>query len=295
MRTGIRVKVDVKTCMPYQGHRPRRLAVVGKGGVGKTALAAMLTRVMLEDGGTGRLLAIDADPAQGLTNALGMRVERTMGQLREDLLAVARAGVEAETVETAGTIDYMVMEALAENEGLALLAMGLSESIGCFCSVNDLLRDAIKILSQMFDTIVIDGEAGLEQINRQVMGELDWLIMVSDPSARGLQTVALLKEIVEAGKVIQCAKAGVVFNKVDGDEEFLAAAATQMGVEILGFVPEDQAVASFDMVGRSLARLPADSPAVAAARHVATSICATERGQFLLRSVSDPNISRSPM
>ena len=160
----------------------RVFAVCGKGGVGKTAFTAMLTRVLLEGGVADRLLAIDADPAQGLTHALGMRVEKTMGQVRETILAAAQSGTDTELTELAGTLDYMVMEALVEHDNLALLAMGRSESLGCFCSVNAILRDAIKLLSQRFDILVIDGEAGVEQINRQVVDRIDHLIMVTDTS-----------------------------------------------------------------------------------------------------------------
>lgn len=246
-----------------------RLAVCGKGGVGKTAVTAMLTRVLAEGGESGRLLAIDADPALGLAYALGMRVEKTMGQVREAILAAARSGVDTEMTEIAGLLDYMVMEALAESESLALLAMGRSESLGCFCSVNDILRDAIKVLSRQFDTIVIDGEAGVEQINRQVVDELDWLIMVTDGSARGLQVVTLLQDLVEEKKVIRCDRMGVVFNRVQRNEDILAAAATKVGAKVLGFVPEDPTVTEYDLVGRPLTELPEDSAALSAVRGIA--------------------------
>ncbi|MBN1321595.1 MAG: AAA family ATPase [Thermoleophilia bacterium] len=249
-----------------------RLAVCGKGGVGKTALTAMLSRALLEGGKSGRLLAIDADPALGLTYALGMHVEKTMGQVREAILAAARSGAGAEMTEIAGMLDYMVMEALIEDESLALLAMGRSESLGCFCSVNDILRDAIKVLSRRFDTVVIDGEAGVEQINRQVLDELDWLIMVSDASSRGLQVVALLRELVEEKKVIRCDRTGVVFNRVRGDEHLLGEAAAKIGAEVLGFVPEDPAIAAYDLVGRSLRELPDDSVALSAVRTIAAGL-----------------------
>ena len=249
-----------------------RLAVCGKGGVGKTAITAMLTKALLESSASRRLLAIDADPALGLAYALGMHVGKTLGQVREDILAAARSGSDADMTEIAGMLDYMVMEALIENESLALLAMGRSESLGCFCSVNDVLRDAIEVLSRQFDTIVIDGEAGVEQINRQVMGELDWLIMVTDGSARGLQVVALLKELVEEKKVIRCERTGVVFNRVRGNEDLLAESAAKLGLEVLGFVPEDPTIASYDLANRSLAELPDGSVALSAVRNIAGAL-----------------------
>ncbi len=256
-----------------QSRGKRIIAVCGKGGVGKTAFTAMLTRALLESGKAGKLLVIDADPALGLQNALDMTVERTIGQVREAIITTAKKGQDTELAEMAGMLDYMVLEALVEADGYALLAMGRTDSLGCFCSVNDLLRDAIKILSQRFDTIVIDGEAGLEQINRQVMNELDCLVMLSDASARGLRTVGLLKEMVEEKHIVHCRKMGVVFNRVQSGQDVLTRSAEQIGVDILGFVPQDTTVASFDLVGRSLAELPVDSAALAAVRGIANDLC----------------------
>ena len=253
---------------PIPQRRKKIFAICGKGGVGKTAFTALLTRALLESGMAGKLLLIDADPALGLPNAMNMQVEKTIGQVREAIITTAKLGQDTDIAEMAGMLDYMVLEALVEADGYALLAMGRSESLGCFCSVNDLLRETIKILSQKFDTIIIDGEAGLEQINRQVMNELDCLIMLSDASSRGLQTVALLKEMVDSKNVVQCKKMGVVFNRIQNGEDFLTESAGKIGVDILGFVPQDPSVASYDMRGRSLGELPIDSPALAAVRGI---------------------------
>jgi CO dehydrogenase maturation factor len=254
------------------GRGKRIFAVCGKGGVGKTAFTAMLSRALLESGTAGNLLMIDADPALGLTHALGMHAGRTIGQVREAIITAARLGSDADLAEITGMLDYMVLEALVEGDDHALLAMGQSETLGCFCAVNDLLRDAIGVLSRKFDTIVIDGEAGLEQINRQVMNGLDGLIILTDASARGVRTVALLKEMVEGRNVIQCGRMGVVFNRVQGDEAFLARSAREIGIDVLGFVPQDPHVASYDLVGRSLTELPDNSAALAAVRGIAASL-----------------------
>jgi CO dehydrogenase maturation factor len=243
-----------------------RLAICGKGGVGKTAVAALLIRALLDGGSAGRLLAIDADPAMGLALALGVPVQKTIGHVREIILAAARSGSDVAMTEVAGMLDYEVMEALVETEGASLLAMGRSEARGCYCSVNDLLRDAIRLLSDRFDTIVIDGEAGLEQINRQVVSELDSLIMVSDASARGLQTVGLLRDMIRDREVIRCYRAGVVFNRVSGGRLLLEQAAADMGVQVFGFVPDDPMIAEFDLVGRPLSELPPESAAARAVR-----------------------------
>jgi CO dehydrogenase maturation factor len=165
-------------------------------------------------------------------------------------------------------IDYMVLEALTEHEDFGLLAMGRSESKGCFCPVNTILRGMIEELSGSFDTIVIDGEAGVEQIHRQVMRRVDTLVIVSDATARGLQTASLVKRMVEDERVIQCGRLGLVLNRVQGNEALVAEAAEKVGVEVYGFVPQDEQIAYHDLIGKPLTELPPDSPAIAAVREI---------------------------
>jgi len=242
----------------------RLIAVCGKGGVGKTAFTAMMSRVLLESGRAGNLLLIDADPAMGLPNALGINVGRTMGQVRENIIETARQGRKKETVRLVDTLDYMALEALIETDDFALLAMGRTETLGCYCPVNDLLRGAIEALSKSFDTIIIDGEAGLEQINRQVMRGVDTLIIVSDATSRGIQTASLIRKMVQDDKVIHCGKMGLVFNRVQGNEELLRQSAEEIGLELFGYIPQDENIAYHDLVGRPLTELPVISPGLTA-------------------------------
>ena len=246
----------------------RLLAVCGKGGTGKTALTAMMTRVLLDSSNSGKLLLIDADPAMGLPTALGIKVKRTMGQVREEIIKTARGTDKEKKTKLAGMLDYMVLEALLETDKFALLAMGRTETLGCFCPVNNLLRDAIETLSKSFDTIIIDGEAGVEQINRQVMRRVDTLVILSDATSRGIQTAALIKKMVQNDKVIQCEKLGLVFNRVQGNEELLKQAANEMGLQVLGYIPQDENIARYDLVGKSILELPATSPGLAAVRNI---------------------------
>ncbi len=244
------------------------IAVCGKGGVGKTAFTAMMTRELMQSERAGNLLLIDADPASGLTMALGSQVKRTMGEVREEIIEASRGANEAEKRQLSDMIDYMVLEALTEHEKFGLLAMGRSESKGCFCPVNTILRGMIEELSESFDTILIDGEAGLEQINRQVMRRVDTLIIVSDATSRGLQTASLVKRMVEEEGVIQCGRLGLVLNRVQGNEGLLEEAAAKVGIEIFGLIPQDEQVAYFDLVGKPLTELPDDSPGVEAVRDI---------------------------
>jgi CO dehydrogenase maturation factor len=245
------------------------LAVCGKGGVGKTALTALITKVILESDSNLKLLVIDADPAMGLPNALGVCVQRTMGEVRDQIIKTARTAKDERKIELASMIDYLVFEALIELDGYSLIAMGRSEAEGCFCSVNDLLRASIEELSKNFDVVVIDGEAGLEQINRKVMRNTGTLITVTDLSARGFQVAATIKSIAQNPRLIGCEKIGLVVNRVrEGQEQQIRQSAQKIGLEPLGCIPEDESIASFDSMGKSILELDDTSPSVAAAREI---------------------------
>jgi CO dehydrogenase maturation factor len=227
-----------------------------------------MTRALVESGRAGKLLVIDADPALGQLSALGARATRTMGQVREDIIRTAQRANKEAKAELAGKLDYMVFEALSEMDSFALLAMGRTETLGCYCPVNSLLRGAIETLSQSFDTILIDGEAGLEQINRQVVRHLDTLLIVSDPTSRGMETAAVIKNMVTQEKIIECKQLGIVFNRVVGNEALLRSSAERIGVEVLGLVPHDENIAANDLIGKPIAELPGDSPGQAAVRKI---------------------------
>lgn len=246
----------------------RIFAVCGKGGVGKTAVTAMLAEVFAKNASTGRLLIIDADPALGLTTALGMDVEKTIGNVREAIINAARKDDGKEIEEVADMLDYMIMEALMEKENYSVLAMGRSEAQGCFCPVNNLLKDSITMLSKEFDTIIIDGEAGLEQINRQIIDKLDRLIIITDGSKRGLDTVKLLNGMVRDEHIIKCQKTGIIFNRVMTDIKMLGESVKGLDIELLGFVPQDVVLAEYDMQGKSLSLLPKDNPATQAVNEI---------------------------
>ena len=205
----------------------------------------------------------------GLPIALGVQVRRTMGQVREEIIETARKGNREEKVKLVDMLDYLALEALTEMDDFALLAMGRTETLGCYCPVNDLLRGTIESLSKSFDTILIDGEAGVEQINRQVMRRVDTLIVISDATSRGIQTAALIRKMVREEKLIECDTLGLVFNRVQTNRELLERAGREMEVEVFGYVPQDENIAYHDLVGKPLTELPPDSPALAIVRGIA--------------------------
>lgn len=252
----------------------RMVAVAGKGGTGKTASVAMMARALMDNPRTGSLLLIDADPACGLLSALGVEVRRSMGEVREEIIRTARRRDNTELDGDAvkklinEKIDYLSFEALTETDDFAVLAMGRTETMGCYCPVNSLLREAIKTLSKGFDTILIDGEAGLEQVNRQVVKRLQTLMVISDPTSRGIETAGALKQLVESDRAMEVERLGIVFNRVRGAEDVLESRAAEIGLDLFGFVPFDETIAEYDLVGKAITDLPDDAPSLMAYRKI---------------------------
>jgi CO dehydrogenase maturation factor len=233
----------------------RTMAFCGKGGVGKTFLASAAVRLLVE-GGRRRVLAVDADPSSGLSQALGVEVRRTVeGLRREWVSSLGRMSRE----ELALSLDYGVLGALEEGRGFSLLAMGRPEEEGCYCRVNEFLREILTSFARGFEVVVIDGEAGVEQINRRVMREVDDLLLVSDPSPRSLAVASAIGGVAKRGAV-RYRRMGLVLNRVGEGEEVRI----PEGMELLGRIPEDGKVEEMDRRGLTIFQLDAGSPALAA-------------------------------
>ena len=230
------------------GNRPMIVAVCGKGGAGKTAISAAIVRTLLEDPAR-RVLAIDADPAAGLASALGVEVVRTVDDIRTDLIGHMQSADGSSRKELLSNLDYEVFEAVRERGNLAFLAIGRPEKEGCYCQVNDLLRDIIADLAENFDTVVIDGEAGIEQVNRRVMERVTHLLAVSDASARGINVAKAVRAV--ANSAVRYQRTGLILNRIRPDED-LRDLAIPDGLPCLGCVPEDETVRDADIHGRSL-------------------------------------------
>ena len=250
---------------PHPGHRA--IAVCGKGGVGKTAFSALLAHALMHRADTGRLLVIDADPALGLALALGVEPAKTIGSVRDALLDAASSGSAQAERDIAEKLDYLVFESLVETDDFAFLAMGRSRDLGCYCSVNDLLRDSIELLAGEFDTIVIDGEAGLEQINRQVAASIDDLVIVSDGSARSQRTVETIWDMARVNNVVAAGSIDLVLNR---QAPGAPVAPLRDGVtpRYLGSIPDDGALSALDREGASLLGLSHEGPAARAVRDI---------------------------
>ncbi|MDY6917485.1 MAG: AAA family ATPase [Chloroflexota bacterium] len=246
----------------------RSIAMVGKGGVGKTALTVLLTKALVGRG--KKILVVDADPVVGLPQALGVKVTKTIGDVSEEIIKAARSGGKKAEIEVVSMLDYMVFETLLELDGFALLPMGKREGEGCFCPVNDILRDALDSLSKSFDVILIDGEAGVEQVNRRVTQRVDTLLIVSDPTVRGVQTAALVNDVAHKRDAAGVTRTGLVITRIrNGQESLLRESAEKMGLEVLAIVPEDENIRRYDLAGMPIYELDSSSPSVVAVREMA--------------------------
>ena len=238
------------------------IAVAGKGGVGKTTLCGMLIQYLCEKG-KGPILAVDADANSNLNEVLGVKVETTLGDVREE---IARAELAKENPIPTGMskADYAEMrfeDALVEDDDFDLLVMGRTQGKGCYCFVNGLLQTQLAKYQNNYPYIVVDNEAGMEHISRGVLPSMQTAILVSDCSRRGVQAAgriaALMKELNFKPKTV-----GLIVNRAP--EGKLDAGTMEevekQGLTLLGVVPQDQDVYQYDCDGKPIVRLPKDSP-----------------------------------
>ena len=236
-------------------HDTKIIAVAGKGGVGKTTLAAAMVRRLTELFPDKRILAIDADPAVGLSPCLGVEVTLTLDEIRHTIIESVEQGKNREALDLVAASRYRILDALVEKDGFAFLAIGRPESEGCYCSINGYLKNVITMISDEFDYVVIDGEAGIEQVNRRVLEKVTHLLLVSDQSRKGVQVASTIKEVADS--LVMYDKVGAVINRVT--DPSLNRYIDIPGVEILAFIPTDEAHAANDIRGESVFALPESS------------------------------------
>jgi len=248
---------------------PFVLAVAGKGGTGKTTLAALFVRYLAERPGKA-VLAVDADPNSNLHETLGLEVDQTVADLLEETKAV---GPLPAGMTRSQYVQYKLQAALVETDKVDLLSMGTPEGPGCYCYPNDLLRGHMAELAKAYDYLVIDNEAGLEHLSRRVAQDIDYMVVTSDATARGIRSAGRVAELVRNLKT-KVAGMGLVVTRVRaGDElDVLREEIARTGLEVIGTVPYDEDVVRFDLEGRALADLAADSPAVQAVYDIARKI-----------------------
>ncbi|MFW9771805.1 MAG: AAA family ATPase [Promethearchaeota archaeon] len=230
--------------------------MVGKGGVGKTLITVLLTKIISEDYNY-KLLLIDADPSHPhLCNMLKVKPRKSLEELRLD--AIRNAHNEKKDPQIlAEKIDFDLYEGMAESKDFCIFSIGQPEGPGCFCPSNILLRRVIESISQDFEIILIDGEAGLEQISRMVFKSIDFLIIITDTSLRSLETAKSIKK--HAKKFTSYKKLGIIINKANENIGLLINKLKELDLPLIGTIPQDNLVIEYDLKGKPLIDLPDDS------------------------------------
>ncbi|MFH1185940.1 MAG: AAA family ATPase [Chloroflexota bacterium] len=244
------------------------IALAGKGGVGKTTVAAMVIKYLAQNQ-PDSILAIDADPSSNLNMVLGLDLDWTIGDIREDMLEQVQAsltnggaamGSLPGGVNKRDYLEYHIRSSLAEGSRFDLIAMGRGEGQGCYCAVNHNLREVIDAMSRHYAYVVIDNEAGMEHLSRRTTRDVQHLLIISDPSRRGLvaaQRIAQFRNELD----IQIEKSHLIINRLRGDlPSEISDFARASDLPLLGSVPEDAELAAYEASGKALVDLGDASP-----------------------------------
>ncbi len=228
---------------------PLIIAIAGKGGVGKTIVTTLIAKA-ISTSYNYKLLLIDADPTHPhLSNMVKLVPERSLEKIRADL--IDRTISKKEDVQSlAETIDFKVYDAIKESKEFSLFSIGQPEGPGCFCPSNTLLRNVIESISSDFDIVLIDCEAGLEQINRMVIKSVDVLLIVTDISLRSVETAKSISE--SAKKFTNYKRLGVIVNRVRGEISSVLDKLKEYELPVLTLIPEDELLTKFDLDGKPI-------------------------------------------
>ncbi len=251
------------------------ITVAGKGGVGKTSISAAIVRELVKSFPESRILAIDADPAGGLATALDVETKLTLDDIRK---AITEAGEgdrqKKRAIELLGEARFRIIDAITEKNGFAFIAVGRPEAAGCYCSVNAYLKEVISLFSEGFDYVVIDGEAGIEQINRRVMENVTHLFLVTDTSKKGTQVIQTIKKV--ADELVMYQKLGAIVNRFN--DESMKKYINTGDIPVLAYIPDDTELSLFDVLGKNIMELPDNSKFVLGVRRALEDLEIIETG-----------------
>jgi CO dehydrogenase maturation factor len=244
------------------------IALAGKGGVGKTTVAGMVVKYLMQNQ-KGAVLAIDADPSSNLNMVLGLDLDWTVGDIREDMLTQVQSSLSAGGaamgtmpggVSKRDYLDYQIRSSLAEGDYFDLIAMGRSEGPGCYCAVNHNLREVIDTISKNYRFVVIDNEAGMEHLSRRTTRDVDHLLVITDPTQRGIvaaERIAGMRDELD----IRIENTYIILNRVmNGIPEPLKLRIGELNIPFLGTIPADNELMTFEFSGRPLVELGNESP-----------------------------------
>ena len=240
------------------------IALAGKGGTGKTTIAALGIKYLVQSQ-PGAVLAIDADPSSNLNIALGTELGWTVGDIREDMLSnvkksLAQGGAAMGALEGGMTkreyLDYQIQTSLIEGNQFDLIAMGRSEGTGCYCAVNHNLREVLDAIRKNYRFCVIDNEAGLEHLSRRTSRDIDHLLVISDPSERGLVTAERIASFRKEFD-INIKNTYLILNRLAGEiTPSIKAHIDRLDIPLLGTIPSDATVLDYEYSSKPIIDMP---------------------------------------
>lgn len=235
------------------------IAISGKGGVGKTTVAGLLVNRLVKRG-CKPVLAIDADPNTCLDRVLGVSVDKTIGGVREEAREIAGKGMVS-GIAKQELLEMKIEESLVEANDFDLIAMGRPEGPGCYCYANNVLRTTISEISNHYPYVVLDNEAGLENLSRRIILEVDLLIIVTDPSRSGFETVNRLYHLSREME-IEFNRLVIIVNRLRNDKlpDSVSSLEKSTGANLVVGLPENTEIAKFQEDGKSLNLLSIDNP-----------------------------------
>ena len=251
---------------------PHTIAVAGKGGVGKTTTCGMIIDYLCNKK-QGPVLVVDADANANLNEVLGVEVETSLGQIREEMAQAELKGTLPAGMTKADYADFKFSSAIIEEDDFDMLVMGRTQGKGCYCYVNGVLKTQVDKYAKNYSYIVMDNEAGLEHVARGTLPKVDTMLLISDCSRRGIQAAARVAEIVEEMS-LNPAQMGLIVNRApegkldDGVMEEIE----KHGLKLLGVLPQDDGVYRCDCDGEPSAKLPETNPVKSAVKSIMKSI-----------------------
>ena len=244
------------------------IAVAGKGGVGKTTTCGMMIDYLCKQK-NGPVLVVDADANSNLNEVLGVEIETTLGDIREDMAQAELKGTVPKNMTKADYAEMMFSEALVEEDEFDMLVMGRTQGKGCYCYVNGVLKSQVDKYAKNYRYVVIDNEAGLEHVSRGTLPHVDTMLLISDCSRRGIQAVARIADMIRDLE-LKPQNLYLIVNRAPNGElnPGVLEEIEKHGLPLLGVLPQDELVYQYDCDGKPSSQVPESAPVKAALRQI---------------------------
>lgn len=234
----------------------KTIAISGKGGTGKTTIAALIIR-WLKENAAKPILAVDADSNVNLNDVLGVELKETIGAIREEAKILAHrlpAGMTKQQF-----LEYKIQTSLVETPDFDLIAMGRPEGPGCYCYANNLLRDILRTISANYEYVLIDNQAGMEHLSRRITQNIDYLLIISDPSVRGIRSAARISRLIKELDA-RVGEKYLILNRIQNSiPQQVRGTIEEEGLNLFQSIPEDEKLLELDQNGKPAGHITADS------------------------------------